>query len=421
MAFITDVYLSEILLRNVIDQFGNKAGVLWDFAIGPGISYPCIQKLLLKTDKGFSELDVAHLHLLNRYVITIKSHNGVVKEYKPGEGDILLKKHILDRQILDVNGVKVVRVNDIKLGESDSSLCVLGIDVGFNGILRRIEGGRALQKLAAFIGKPIKENIINWNYLQSVDPQVKNLTLTVARRQLDELHPSDLASILSDMHPGESEKLLSSIDEELAGEALHELSMEVRERILKTMDKGKLSDILEEMPPDEAADILGEMPEEDSEELLSLMEKDEAKDVKDLLGYEEDTAGGLMTVEYLDFLPDMTVEAVLAELRLLAPEIDFIYYVYVVDQEDHLLGIVSLKRILTSPYNARLDEIMDKNVKFVHIDTEQKEIADIISKYDIIALPVLDDDEKLKGVITVDDIFDLLVPNPTRRRKKGSY
>jgi Mg/Co/Ni transporter MgtE len=300
-------------------------------------------------------------------------------------------------------------------------LCILGIDVGFKGILRRIEGGRAIQKIAEMIRKPIKENIIDWNFLQSVDPQLKNLTLTIARKQLGELHPSDLASILTDMHPGESEKLLSSVSEELAGEALHELSMEVREKILKAMDKEKISDILEEMPPDEAADILGEMSEETSEELLSLMEKEDAREVKDLLEYEEDTAGGLMTIEYLDFRPDTTVEEVLANLRLLGPEIDFIYYVYVVDKDEHLLGVVSLKKILTNPFNARMTDIMTTNVKHVHLATEQKEIADMISKYDFIAIPVLDDEDRIKGVITVDDIFDLLVPNPTRRRKKGSY
>jgi magnesium transporter len=160
------------------------------------------------------------------------------------------------------------------------------------------------------------------------------------------------------------------------------------------------------------------MSEETSKELLSMMEKDEAAEVTDLLAYEEDTAGGLMTSEFLDFTADMTVQDVLANLRLVAPEIDFIYYIYVVDNDDRLLGVLSLKRLLTSAYDTRLEEIMNRKVKSVRLDTEEKEIAGMISKYDFIAVPVVDDEGRVKGVITIDDVFDLLVPNPTRRKKR---
>ena len=148
-------------------------------------------------------------------------------------------------------------MNDLKLGEVDGSICLIGIDVGLNGILRRVDGGRAIQKTLSILKKPIKEHIIDWGFLQTIDAHLRNLTLNVARRQLSELHPSDLAEILTEIDPEESTLLLSSIDEELAGEALHEVSTEVREKILKEMDNEMISDILEEMPPDEAADIPG--------------------------------------------------------------------------------------------------------------------------------------------------------------------
>lgn len=208
------------------------------------------------------------------------------------------------------------------------------------------------------------------------------------------------------------------MDDELAGEALHEVSAEVREKILKEMDKEAISDILEEMPPDEAADLLGDMPEETSQELLSLMETEDAEEVKDLLSYEDDTAGGLMTTELLDFSPDTTVDEVLANLRLLVPDVEFIYYIYVVDDDDHLLGIVSLRKVLTSPLDMKLSDLMTQNMKYVHPDAEMKEIAQLISKYDFIAVPVLDEEKRIKGVITVDDVIDLYIPNPTRRKKR---
>jgi len=419
MAFFTEVYVSEIINKPIIDRYGRKAGMIVDLVIGPGVHYPCILKLLVKVNDRLAEVSVDELNLFNRFITTTNVSKEELRTYAPMADDILIKKHILDKQILDVNGAKVVRVNDVKLGEIEGSICVSGIDVGLNGILRRIDGGKLIQKLLSLFRVPVKEQIINWHFLQSVDPYVKNLTLTVARRQLSELHPSDLAAILTEMPPGQGEQILSSIDEELAGETLHELPMDVREKILKELDKEKTADILEEMPPDEAADILGDMPEEESKELLSLMEPEDALEVGNLLGYEEDTAGGLMTSEFLDFPPHLTVETAIAEIRLLAPEVDFIYYTYVTDEEDHLVGVVSLKKLLTSPFNAKLEEIMTKKVKAVRLDSEQREIADIISKYDFIAIPVLDEEDKLKGVITVDDIFDLLVPNPTRRRRRS--
>jgi len=418
MAYITDVYLSEILKKDVVDQFGRKVGTLWDLSIIPGAEYPSVTRLILRKGRQLLEVPFKCLQLFNRFVITVDLSETSPGIYSFKEGDILIKKHILDKQIVDVNGAKVVRVNDLKLGEGDGTVCVIGIDVGPNGILRRIDGGTFIQKALKAFNKPIKESIIGWSYLQTMDPQLRHLTLNVAKKQLGKLHPSDLAQILTEMDPEEGTEILSSVDEELAGEALHEVPDEVRDKILKEMDNELISDILEEMPPDEAADILGDMPEEKSEELLSLMEKEDAEEVKDLLSYEEDTAGGLMTTEFLDFSPDMTIDQTMTDIRLLVPDVEFIYYIYVVDKDDHILGIVTLKKLLTSPLNKTLQDVMTQNVKSVHFDTGRKEIAEMISKYDFNALPVVDDDNRILGIITVDDIIDLLVPNPTRRRKK---
>jgi CBS domain-containing protein/sporulation protein YlmC with PRC-barrel domain len=418
MAYITEVYLSEILKKDVVDQFGRKLGALWDLSIVPGTELPSVTRLILRKGRQLLEVPVQYLQLFNRFVITVDLSEANPVVYKFKEGDILVKKHILDKQIVDVNGAKVVRVNDLKLGEADGNVCVVGIDVGPNGILRRIDGGGLIQKALVAFNKPIKENIIGWNYLQTMDPQLRHLTLNIAKKQLGELHPSDLAQILTEVAPDEGTEILASVDEELAGEALHEVPDEVRDKILKEMDNELISDILEEMPPDEAADILGDMSEEKSEKLLSMMEKEDAEEVKDLLNYEEDTAGGLMTSEFLDFTPDMTIDETMTDIRLLVPDVEFIYYIYVVDKDDHLLGVVTLKKLLTSPLFKTLQEVMTQNVKSVHFDTGRREIAEMISKYDIIALPVVDNDKKILGIITVDDIIDLLVPNPTRRRKK---
>jgi magnesium transporter len=421
MPFVAEFHLSEVLGKNVVNQFGRTVGALWDFVIVPGQKYPAVTRLLLKRRNQVFEVPVENLNLLNRFVITVTLAEQGLSQYSERDEDILVKRHILDKQILDVNGAKVVRVNDLKLGDADGSVCVLGIDVGPNGVLRRIDGGRLVQKALTALNRPIKDQTIGWAFLQTIDPHLKNLTLNVARKQLGELHPSDLAQIVTDIPTEDGTALLSSVDEELAGEALHEMPSEVREKILKEMDREVLSDILEEMPPDEAADILGDMSEETSSEILSLMEKEDAMEVADLLSYDEDTAGGLMTSEYLDFSPDTTVDEVLANMRLMAPDVEFIYYLYVTDREDRLLGVLTLKKLLTSPLRIKLDEIMTRNVKFVRPDTDRKEVAEMISKYDLIAVPVIGDDDTLRGIIMIDDIFDVLVPNPTRKRRKGTF
>jgi magnesium transporter len=421
MAFVAEVHLSEVLGKDVVNQFGKKVGLLWDFVIIPGHKYPAVTRLLLKRRNQLFEVPVEYLNLLNRFVITVTLAEQGLTPYRERDEDILVKRHILDKQILDVNGAKVVRVNDLKLGDADGAVCVLAIDVGPNGVLRRIDGGRFVQKALAALSRPIKDQTIAWGFLQTIDPHLKNLTLNVARKQLGELHPSDLAQIVTEIPTEEGTALLSSVDEELAGEALHEMPSEVRDKILKEMDREVLSDILEEMPPDEAADILGDMSEETSNEILSLMEKEDAMEVAGLLSYDEDTAGGLMTSEFLDFAPDTSVDEVLANMRLMAPDVEFVYYLYVTDKEEHLLGVLTLKKLLTSPLRVKLEEIMTRNVKFVRPDTDRKEIAEMISKYDLIAIPVIGDDEILRGIIMIDDIFDLLVPNPTRKRRKGTF
>ena len=386
--------------------------------MGPDHS-PCrtfsVTRLILRKRRQLYAVPVQCLQHFNRFVITVDLSDTSPGPYSIKEGDILIRKHILDKQIVDVNGAKVVRVNDLKLGDADGSVCVIGIDAA-NGIEKNRRGS-LIQKALQTFNRPIKESVIGWHYLQTMDPHLRHLTLNVAKKQLGELHPSDLAQILTEVAPDEGTEILASVDEELAGEALHEVPDEVREKILREMDKAGISDILEEMPPDEAADPLRHA-EEKSEELLSLMEKEDAEEVKDLLSYEEDTAGGLMTTEFLDFTPDMTIEEAMTDIRLLIPDVEFIYYIYIVDNEDHLLGVVTLKKILTNPLYKTLQEVMTQNVKAVHFDTGRKEIAEMISKYDIIALPVVDDDNRILGIITVDDIIDLLVPNPTRRRKK---
>jgi Mg/Co/Ni transporter MgtE len=184
------------------------------------------------------------------------------------------------------------------------------------------------------------------------------------------------------------------------------------------MSKERASDILERMPPDEAADVLGDLPEAKAQELINLMEKEEAEDVQELMEHEDNTAGGLMTTEFLAFPPDMTVEEAIKELRLEAPDVETIYYLYIVDQDEHVNGVVSLKNLILAMPQALLGDIMLTPVKTLPLDAEQKDVAEFISKYNLLAAPVVDENATIRGIVTVDDVLDFLLPTASRKKRR---
>jgi Mg/Co/Ni transporter MgtE len=246
---------------------------------------------------------------------------------------------------------------------------------------------------------------------------LSRLTLTMARDQLADLHPADIAHIISQISHKHIQTVLISLDTETAGEAIHELEPELRSRVMSQLNSEQASDILEEMEPDEAADVLGDLPDEKAQELLGLMDEEEAEEIQELLEHEEDTAGGLMNSEYVSITADMTVADALKEIRLLAPDIETVYYAYVMDREEMLLGVVSLKELLINPPDTIIAEIMTENLKMVDVESTPENILEIIAKYNLIAVPVLDMDGKMAGIVTVDDILELFLPYALRRRR----
>jgi Mg2+ transporter MgtE len=251
-----------------------------------------------------------------------------------------------------------------------------------------------------------------------VEPKLTRLTLTVSRQKVSSLHPADLAEIISEVSQKERTAIFGSLDVDTAAEALHELEPRVQADIIDDMSKERASDILERMPPDEAADVLGDLPEAKAQELINLMEKEEAEDVQELMEHEEDTAGGLMTTEYLAFPPDMTVEEAIKELRLEAPDVETIYYLYIVDHQEHINGVLSLKHLILATPRTLLSDIMKTPVKTLPLEAEQKDVAEFISKYNLLAAPVVDENMVMRGIVTVDDVVDFLLPPASRKKRR---
>ncbi|HEY3347808.1 MAG TPA: CBS domain-containing protein [Nitrospirota bacterium] len=419
MLFIGDIYVSEILGKPVLDPHGDDIGRIVDFTVILGELFPRVSALIVSKKGDFCRIPLDSISIFNKKVISTTLHAHIIKTGGPEQGEMLACKHLLDKQIVDINGAKVVRVNDLKLGEAQGHLCLIAADIGISGIFRRLGIKKRWERLARLLGFKHATNLISWNFLQPLEPSLSKLTLTVTRGQMNNMHPADIAQIISEVSSRDRQAIVNSLDIETAAEAIHELEPHVQATIISAMDEDKAADILEEMPPDEAADLLGDLPEEKANGILRKMEAEEAEDVQELLTHEDDTAGGLMTTEYLSYPPDVTIEEALVDYRLQAPDIETAsaYILYVLDSDERLLGEVMLKDLILAHPKRTLGEIMRRDVPSIDPGEDEMEAARIISKYNLLALPVLEEDRTLLGIITVDDAVDLVLPPQSRRRK----
>ena len=417
MALIGEVFVADILGKAVLDPRGEEIGRVTDIAVEGGSRLPRAVGLFLEKKKVKRYLPWEELSIFNKRIISSRKTEAELPEGTPTGEHLLIVKDLLDKQIVDINGAKVVRVNDVKLTEEGGAAYVTDVDVGMRGILRRLGIERRGDAFFEAIRHPLRPQLISWAYIQPLEPKLDRLTLSVTRDAVSDLHPADIAQIMSGLAPEERQEFFEKLDPETAAEALHELTPEVQADIIAEMDKEHAADIIEQMPPDEAADVIADLPTEKAQELLQLMEKEEAADIHELLHHEDDTAGGLMTNEYLAFPPGITVGEALERFKKEAHEIEHVYYVYVVEDEK-LLGVVGLRDLLIEEPGRRLADVMHVKLKIARAETGQETVAELISKYNLLALPVVDEGERLLGVVTVDDVVDLLLPPASRRKRR---
>ncbi|MDA8120966.1 MAG: CBS domain-containing protein [Deltaproteobacteria bacterium] len=417
MTLIAEVFVADVLGKAVLDPLGEEIGLLRDIAVEGGAPFPRAAGLVLEKKKKMWFLPWSDLGIFNRRIISSRKRESDLSEFHPSPDMLLIGKDLLDKQIVDINGAKVVRVNDVKLTEEGGSACVTDVDVGVLGILRRLGVERRGAAFFKTIRHPLKHQLISWEFIQPLESRLDPLTLSVSREAISKIHPADIAQIISGMSPDERKGFFEKLDLETAAEALHELEPEVQADLISDMDKEQAADVIERMPPDEAADVIADLPAEKAQELLGLMEKEEAEDIHELLGHEEDTAGGLMTNEYLAYPPDLTVGEALARFRKEAPEIEAVYHIYLVE-DDKLRGVIDLRDLILADQSRRLNELERATLITVHPGAGQESVAELISKYNLLALPVVDEENCMLGVVTVDDVVDLLLPPASRRKRR---
>lgn len=410
------MFLSELDGRPVEDSAGKTIGRLADIVVTPMEGFPPVTGVIIDLDGGGQSVIPWEqvMEVEEMFTLTVTRDN--VQAYEIQEHDLLLKKDVLDKQIVDVHDYRVVRVNDVRLAPLRGKLFLMGVDTGFRGLLRRM----GVDHIADAVGRIFRwrphTHIIAWDDVETFERHGGRIKLKVPVERLSKLHPADIARIINEMDPAQRTEVIGALDVETAADTLAEADDEVQVSIIENMEDERAADILEEMEPDEAADVLADLSEDRRADLLEEMEAEEAEDVRELLNYDEATAGGLMTTEYIPIKRDMTAQQVITVLRESAPEAETVYYVYVLDEDERIVGVISLRDLIIAQPDKPVEEFMVKNVIHVHLDADIEEIAHIMERYNLLALPVVDEENCLQGIVTVDDTLEQVLPEEWKRR-----
>ena len=415
-------YVSDVLGRTVTDLDGNFVGKLDDLiAREPSdVTHPVVEAVVIQRRGEKMIIPFGMVMSLFAPAIPLKCHLEDIPTFDSQPDDIYLSRDVLDKQIIDTDGARVVRVNDLELVRINSTLYVSNVDVGMMGILRRIGLERATNKIANGLRIPLQGNFISWDNVELLRHD-QFMRLRVPAENLAELHPADIAEILSDLNKLESHQFLESMNVEQVADALEQVETEFQASLLEVMDDERAADVLEEMEPDEAADLLAELPVERSRRLVEMMEQEEAAEVRHLLTFPEDSAGGIMTTYYAYVPQDLTAEQAIKFLRENASDIGAVTYVYVLDSTDHLTGVFSLSDLIFADPNVAVNDFMNDRVKTVGVLDHQDEVAQVITKYDLLAVPVVDENNVIHGIVTADDALDKIIPTAWKKRLPRFY
>ncbi|HNY53211.1 MAG TPA: CBS domain-containing protein [Bacteroidales bacterium] len=424
MTSLTTFYLSGITGKEVFGSDGDVIGVIRDLmvnAVPSGQNDPnqqMITGIKLKIGKETKLYSFTTFRVVKvRENISVTCYDLIELSSEEISEGLLLAENIQDKQIVDLNGRKLVRVNDVRLATLPTGTYAVAVDIGISGLLRRIGILVPMQRVLSLFRINIPSKYILWDDVQAIDFSNLNIKLSKSYAKLHTLHPSDLADILEDLGKKSSTSVFSALDEEKAADVLEEMETDTQVHIIESLPVGKAADVLEKMPADEAADILDEIEDEKAELLLNEMDSELSQEVRELLEYPDHLAGGLMTTDVLSFSPELTVDDVIRELRIKKPEPSELYSLFVTEGDDRLAGVFSLSDLVIAEPETVLSELMKTDPVFLYDDQRIDDIAEIISKYNLLAVPVVDRENMLQGMVVVDDVIeDLMSKRRTFKR-----
>ncbi|HWP83891.1 MAG TPA: CBS domain-containing protein [Terriglobia bacterium] len=409
------VYLSEFLGTAVVDSTGKKIGTVAEVAAQPGTHPPRVSRILLRNGKGAAGRAVAwrEIESIERDRLRLRVPEAALAAAPADESLLLLRKDLLDQQIIDVNGRKVVRVNDLLLekrtGPEGLEMLLSAVDIGVRGAVRRLLHGAVPQAWLRQIEKSVRENTIPWEFVDLIesDPR-RQVKLHISHQVLTKLHPADLADIVEELAPKERQALFQALDDVTVAEALSEVNPKLRRSILESLGIHRAADIVEEMQPDAAADLLAELPEETTTELLQGMNREEAAEIGELLEHAENSAGGLMTTKYIA-LPHTADAAAARNLLRSIPDLpEQFNTLFLVDEGGVFMGSVTLARLIVAPEGIQLSALKSEPLLHAAETASEQDVIELFDKYNLLTLPVVDEQRHLVGAITADDVITVL-------------
>ncbi len=402
------LYLSQVIGRPIYSFAGEEIATIKDVIVLYGKEdYAPLIGLVARYRRRLFFMPKDRLKEFGTAGAKLKTDILDLTPFSRREGEILLAKDVLDKQLIDIDGKRVVRVNDVQLISVGDEWRVTGADVSLQGFLRRL-----LPTGLYGSKKPVE--VIDWagvGYL-ATDSKTVTVQLKSSKDKLSKLHPVEIAQLAEALSPIHRTDIVGSLDDEIAADTLEEMSTENQARILEDLDEERAADLLEEMSPDDAVDVLEELDDEKAQELFDLMEDDEKVDVAELMSYEADTAGGLMTTELIAIPQNLTVSQSINYLRQMARTPHMVYYIYITDNADSrkLVGIITLRILILSDPNEKIGNLMRTDFQSVNPNEPSEDVALKIAEYNLLAIPVLNEDKEILGIVTVDDAMEILLP-----------
>jgi magnesium transporter len=419
------LFFTELLGLPVLDARGRRIGRVRDAALVPLVHPARIDRFLV--GGGWAWLTVRYDQVASISLDGIRLSEELLTPYHSDEYMLRIGRDLLDQQIIDVNGRKVVRVNDVTFeirpasgngngnghaganGNNRNGLYILEVDVGIRSIFRRLVEGALPPRVIRKLQRPIPPNSIRWEFCNIVEPDPqRRLRLNISHEKLEKIHPADLADIVEELGPAERGAIFESIDSEVAAEALSEIDPKMQASILESMEPEKAADIVEEMAPNEAADVLKGLEESASEEILDEMEIAPESEVRELLEFKGDTAGGMMNTEYISLHESATVEDAMLALKGNEEHLEGLNTLFLVDSEGRLVGTVPLARLFIASGDTPVRQLASETLISATVTEKQDEVTELFDKYNLLALPVVDEERRMAGVITADDVISVL-------------
>ncbi|MDO9339535.1 MAG: CBS domain-containing protein [Bacteroidales bacterium] len=424
MTSLTTFYLSGIIGKEAFGADGDAIGIIKDLlvnAMPSGQNDPNQQlvtgvRLRIRKETRFYSFRSFRV-VKAREMLNVTCTGLVELSNDEVDNGLLLVENILDKQIVDMNGHKLVRVNDVRLATLPAGTFAIAVDIGIEGLLRRIGISLPIKRFLSLFKINLPAKFILWDDVQAIDHSNLNIRLSKSYAKLHTLHPSDIADILEDLGKKSSMSVFSSLDEEKAADVLEELETHAQIHIVENLPLNKAADVLDKMPADEVADILDELEDEKAELLLKEMDTESSQEIRDLLEYSYNSVGSLMTTDILSFKSGITVEEVIDELRIKKPEAAELYNLFVTETNDELIGTFNLRDLVVAQPNTLVSQIMKSEPVFLYDNQKVDDIAELISKYNLLAVPVVDPNNQLQGMVVVDDVVEDLI-NKRRTKKR---